>query len=142
MESLAPTLTLTIKLRFDLYQGKALYDSLKSYCKEESGELSDELSVWLIHFDQGIVIKTANKSYSSYRIALFELIVEGLNGTSISEQLSNLQELMIQECQRNIDEISIILPYKGLMPLMLCMFPALILLILNPILMEFMEALG
>ena len=139
MESLAPALSLTLHLRFDLQQGIALYDSLQNFCSEHDSDFSVFLKMWLYRYqnDQSSIEELEN--LSSYAKNLFNLIEEGLEGVPIFEKLGVLQFLMIEECKRNLDQAMILLPFKGLAPLMLLMFPSLFILLLSPIIKEFLE---
>lgn len=137
MESLAPSLRLTLKVRTDLQQGIALYDSIQNFCMGENSDFADEVNIRLLSFPKTAVLP--NQESSLYAQTLFDLIEEGLAGGPISERLKELEVHMIEECQRNIDEAAIILPYKGLLPLLLLMFPSLLILLLSPILTSFFE---
>lgn len=141
MESLAPTLKLALHVRLDLQQGTAIYDSLQNFCIDNQCELSTDLKLWLIQYDKGFESTEYAKHYSEYRKSLFDLLAEGLRGTGVSENLADLEKLMIQECRRQLEEACVLLPYKGLMPLMLFLFPAFLILILSPIFKQFMEVL-
>lgn len=141
MESLAPTLELAIHVRFDLQQGKGLRDSLETYCESKRCALSGFLRFWLAKQFKGENLELPKVS-TDYRKALFELFELGLSGVSILNRLKNLERDMIYECQRNVDEMAAKLPYKGLMPLMLLMFPSLLILIFSPIIEEFLRAIG
>ena len=109
---------------------------------ERNCDLSKDLCHWLYKFDQDLDTKSLPKHFSVFRRVLFDLLSEGLRGVAISEKLKELENLVTQECRRNLDEACLVLPYKGLAPLMLFMFPALILLILGPVMKEFMEVLN
>lgn len=141
MESVAPTLKLVIQTKFDLKQGLALYDSLQLQSQENT-EVGTDLKQYLYKFDQDLDIYTYPSHFSVYRKTLFNLFSEGLRGCAISEKLQELEQIITQECRRHLEESCVILPYKGLLPLMLLMFPALVILILGPILMEFLEVIG
>ncbi|MCB0391534.1 MAG: hypothetical protein KDD58_09590 [Bdellovibrionales bacterium] len=142
MESIAPTLNLIINLRFDLQQGVSLYDSLQNYSHKNSCQLSKDLTAWLYSYDHSLNNWQFPDGYSMYRRTLFDLLHEGLNGVSIVEKLIELENLVLKECHRNLEKLTLVLPYKGLLPLMLCMFPALILIVLGPVFYEFMEVLN
>ena len=140
MEYLAPTLKLTMFVRFEIKQGVSLYDSLQNFCRAENGDLVRDLKIWLCKYGQGESQIEITKA-SEYRKTLFHLFEDGLNGLSVYERLQQLEELMIEECKRNIQEMATLLPYKALLPLMFFMFPALLILLLTPIFYEFQEVL-
>ncbi|MCB9025667.1 MAG: hypothetical protein H6625_05075 [Bdellovibrionaceae bacterium] len=142
MESLAPSLSLTVHVRLDLQQGVAIYDSLQNFCNNDGNEIVSELKCWLFKYDHALELHIYPEEYSIYRRSLFDLLNAGLCGASVYEKLHELETSMIQECRRNLEEACILLPYRGLLPLMLFMFPGLLLLILGPVLKEFLEVLN
>ena len=150
MEHLTPIMQLTLHIHYDLKQGVSVYDSLLSFIQEDEGDvfqagkqdLSQFLEMYFINGKGEDLFQIENKKkYSIFGNALFLVIEEGLKGVSIVERIQDLEKSMIEECKRNIDRISVILPYKGLAPLMICLFPSLLLLVVAPVIQSFFEVI-
>lgn len=68
------------------------------------------------------------------RLYLLELLEASLNGQSIGRQLAELEEELLSACRDEIEEHVARLPLLSLIPLLLMIFPALMLLLLVPLL--------
>jgi hypothetical protein len=150
MEHLTPIMQLTLQIHYDLKQGISVYDSLLSFIQEdvkgkvqkEKSELSRFLEIHFLNInDETLIYNEEKNKYSIFGNALFLVIEEGLKGVSIVERIQDLEKSMIEECKRNIEKTAIVLPYKGLAPLMLCLFPSLLLLVVAPVIQSFYEVI-
>ena len=69
-------------------------------------------------------------------ISLFDLFRRGMSGEPIIPSLISLEEEMIQICHEDIETFATKLPFQLLMPIALFIFPALMLLVLGPMLSD------
>ena len=66
----------------------------------------------------------------------------GLTGLPIREVIIQLERELREECLRELDLAYRQMPFKALIPLLFFQFPALLLLVLGPIVKEFVFGIG
>ena len=138
MEGLAPSLVLIREVRSGIALGDAIIKILRSLTERASCPLRSELVELLLSFDKGERPKYQN-SLSAERCALLDLLYAGLEGAPISTSMAALEKEIILSCERQIEEHVALLPIQLLFPLMFFMLPALLILILGPVLFEIIE---
>ena len=142
MEDLAPPLILILYIKRSMESGKSVNEGLRNYLHEVKDEFSPVVLQWF-----GAVEKESDYEEllmgikSQYRKALLRLLFRGLKRESIYNALLNLEQETIQACQLEIDEKLTKLPYVLMIPVLFFQFPALLLLILGPLIQNFIESL-
>lgn len=85
--------------------------------------------------DPGIVLRELT---SPHRRILLGLLERGLRGEAISSALKDFESEVVQACRSDMDRHLALLPFKMMIPLMLLIFPSLMLLLFGP----FLDALS
>jgi hypothetical protein len=137
VENIAPPLTLVIEVKKHLSQGDSLVVGLEQFLRNRRDEFSLQLKRCWIK-DPFLMDLNSINCQSVFTKELLFLLSEGLNGSPILEKLNEIELMMIDDCLRQIDRHAIVLPYLGMLPIMLLMFPSLLLVILFPILEQFL----
>ena len=155
MVGLNPVLRCLMSIEDSLIRGDAVRDSLMQWLDQESRGSNHRRSSGGREFQREILEflrKTESNETTSfdacvlrcrtlYRQSLFVILMDGLRGNSILPRLRELRNEI--EAQLELDMKSHVdsLPLKMLAPLLLCMFPAFLILLLGPITQNFVEAL-
>jgi hypothetical protein len=143
MENMNPVLHLLIQLRLGLERGEALRPVLKKYLSQNATELTSSLLDWLTRLEKGQTVKLDLQNWQTpYRRATLNLIARGLRGESILAALSSLETDIILACEEELEQRAALLPLKCLVPLLLFQFPALLILILGPLLGQLLNSLN
>lgn len=136
MEDLAPPLRLTLSLRFDLERNLPVTAAIQNYvAKEREKEWRETVQMLLLQQQAGgspdVIIR---QQRSSYRRAIFSLILRGHRGEPIYSQLCQIEEEMLQASQEELEHFHLGLPIRTLLPLLLLQFPAFLILLIGPLL--------
>ncbi len=140
MESLISCLQWALRIRLALECGDSIRAAIGRNHKKSEFDL--KLQEWVFCLDQkGDATKILTR-VEIYERAFFELIRSGLSGNKIYEHLveyeKELKEKCLDEIQREID----LMPFKLMIPVLLFQFPAYLLLVMGPIVQQFLETLG
>jgi tight adherence protein C len=143
MESLAPPLAVLLHVRYGLSAGRSLRRLIKDVVmKSQLSNFELKLRRWWLAREAGSAL---NDDYwedqSLYRQALVQLLEQGLEGRSISEALKDLEEEIRRAMEEELNEFVAALPLKTLFPLLLLIFPSLMLLIFGPLVLKLMESM-
>lgn len=142
MEDLAPPLKLILYIKRSMESGKSINEGLKNYFQEIRDEFSPHVWGWYECVQKDLDVEAVLAGINSqYRKSLLRLLFRGLKKESIFEALLNLEHETIQACQLEIDEKLTKLPYVLMIPVLFFQFPALLLLILGPLIQNFIESL-
>lgn len=76
---------------------------------------------------------------SAHQRVLFDLLYQSVQGKSIFEPIQSLEQEMREASISELDTHLGKLPYKLMIPLLLLQFPALLLLILGPLIFHFLK---
>lgn len=142
-------LRLLMFLRISLVEGKSVKWAVEDFLKIEKGRDLLKFRKWLIHrnlatSDGGI---NQNQNYKNENAflwtaqeqALLYIIDRGLGGEPISNALRELETEMIENCRTDIERFASKLPVY-LMAVLACLaFPALMLLMIGPLLTDLMR---
>lgn len=142
MESLAPPLQLTLLVRTSIECGESVRIGIFKYIQCEQGEYVNQLRSWLVLYDQGAEeksLKLVRGIKSPYRRAVIDVLTQGLKGRSIYKNLIELEQEIKSAAERELAEYISLLPIKLLLPLLLFQFPAYLILILGPLIRQYME---
>lgn len=132
MENLSPSFEFLIYIRQKMEQGDSVKASLKMYCQKPSdSKFKTQVLSWVREFELAN-IKT--DGLNPYHRALKFIIYRGWLGEPILSSLKQLEEEYFNKSQQDIDSFAQKLSVLGLLPLLLLMFPSLVLLFLGPFL--------
>lgn len=134
MEDLSPTLYLLWDVKRSLEKGQSIQNGVKIYlAKKNNLEFYRLVEQWWqaqnhqpSHFDKSKIYMT--------RKYLFDILEVGLTGQSILETLKVYEKELIQNCEDEVQAHLARLPLILLFPLMGMIFPALMLLLIGPLL--------
>jgi hypothetical protein len=148
METMTPPLAVLLNIRWEMENGSSFRESLRLWFTEESpiGEIADFnqiLREWMVRktHDQDVTQLLASIE-SPYRRALFQIFARGWDGEPILEPLSELESELHQAADEELDGFIATLPFRAMMPLLLLQFPAYLLLLIGPMLLELTSAFG
>ncbi len=140
MESIAPPLKLILALRSGLERGESVRSSAQKYIATEDDELSRLVATWMLLKNQGSPTDVLFASLKSpHRRAVLMMVERGLAGETIYPTLSRLEEEVIAATNSELEEFVALLPIKMLIPLLFFQFPAFLLLLFGPLLLQFLE---
>ena len=140
MEGLSPGLNLLLRCRRAVDQGRPLSLAIKNFLQNETGEFPQQVFKWLSLFEQGQKTDPIlNQIKSSYRRQLLEVLERGLKREPIGNILVLLETEIHEACEEEIEKKLTDLPYQVMLPLLLFQFPAFLLLLLGPFLLQLIE---
>jgi hypothetical protein len=141
MEGLAPPLELLIVVKSALECGESVRTGIKKFLTSNQSEFAQIVSRWLFAMDQNAKPQDIVKSLSSsHRQALLRVLEQGLRGQTIMGLLVELEKEINDACAREIEQFIALLPIKLLVPLLLFQFPAYLILLLGPLIKQFLGA--
>lgn len=142
MENIAPPLVLISYIKKVIESGKSPREGIILYLSEETDEFSENVRMWFVDREQGKnSLQLSSLKISSHRKSLLQLLQRGLDKESIYQQLLLLESETLEACYQEINEKMTKLPYIMMIPILFFQFPALILLILGPLIQNFVESL-
>lgn len=138
MDGVNPCLALISEVRRAQEGGESVRVGLRRYAGGRD-LFAQQCGRWLLLFEKGgdpsIVMREIR---SPYRRILFGLLERGLRGEPISAALRDVEADIIQACRLEMDRHLALLPFRLMIPLLLLIFPALMLLLFGP----FLDALS
>lgn len=143
MEGLNPGLDLLLRCRRSIEQGKPLSTGIRSYIQNESGEFARQVLRWQYLIEQGQKTDSLLRTIKSpYRRQLLEILERGLKKEPIGSILQTLEVEIQEVCEQEIQNKLTDLPYLVMLPLLLLQFPAFLLLLLGPFLLQMLESMN
>lgn len=139
MEAVSPTLTLVLHLRESIESGQSLQAGLHQYIKSCDTSLGTHLRNWWIEKETGRAPDL--KEFNLYQKMTLNLIERSLRGEAVGAQLESLQTELLQACEMQVEEFVQTLPLRCLLPLMGLIFPAYLLILLGPLVENFLQTL-
>lgn len=137
MEDLSPTLLLLWDVKRSLEKGHSVQSGIKNYLsKKNDGIFQQQVEQWWLSQTNKASCFDKSKLYMT-RKCLLEILEIGLNGQSILEALRLYERELIQNCENEIQTHIAHLPLILMIPLMGMIFPALMLLLIGPLLFSF-----
>ncbi|MBX2988200.1 MAG: hypothetical protein KF802_09905 [Bdellovibrionaceae bacterium] len=134
MEGLNPALNLALTVRRSLEGGESTRAGLQAFAREK-GELAVFCRRWLERRDRGADhMALLRELPSMHRRTLFIVFERGLRGEPIHEALCDAEKEVLEACRLEMDRHLALLPFRMMIPLLLFLFPAVLLLILAPFL--------
>ncbi len=142
MEGVAPPLAVLLQVRHGLMAGRSVRVTLKKIIHGNgAGDFHTVLRKWWLEREAGGSGEEALLHAGSvYRQALLRLLAEGLEGASVLEALGELEREIRRAMESELEHFVAALPLRMLGPLILCIFPALMMLLFGPLVMKLMEA--
>ena len=137
MEHIVPSIQFIKNLRSELQKGRSVKDSVEACVMEESDEFHSKMQIWFLADRHQLRAELTWTSH--YQMNLLEILENGLLGAPIFENLESLQEEMEKEFERQWKAYLESLPAKLSLPLLLLFFPAYLILLFGPLLMQFLE---
>lgn len=128
-----------LEIRLQMENGISIAQSVKNYVEcYPADEFAKDLSLWLFARENG---KKFEKKLGFYRTTLLEILDRGLNGDPIMEYLKDLEKEIMEVCKEDMEKHLEKLPYICLVPLMLFQFPAFLLLLIGPLVLNLLNIL-
>ena len=139
MVPLAPPLKAVLEIRLQMENGISIAQSVKKYIQNNlQDEFAKELSLWLFARETG---QKFEKKLRFHRKILIEILSRGLRGDPIMEYLRDFEKEIIEICKEDLERHLERLPYICLVPLMLFQFPALLILLIGPLVLNLFNIL-
>lgn len=149
MEELNPALILVWEVRRSLEKGQSVREGVRGFLgragggrprkprsrmfpRPASGLFAEQVRIWW-HAQNSGAPGFDKSGLSPHRRHLLELLESGLRGHTISGPLLSLENELISACEREIQNHTAWLPLISLVPLLLLIFPALMILLLAPL---------
>lgn len=143
MEALAPPLNCVLQIIISLEGGMGNKAALLHYIQRNQDSFSKEVAEWLHLREQGGAFKEYRDAMDSiYRKTLLSIFNMGLEGHPILNSLKDVEVELIKVGRSEMDEYIRKLPIISLFPLLFLQFPALLILILYPLLNELIQGLN
>jgi hypothetical protein len=141
MESLNPTLKLIWQVKKSIEKGNSVRAGIKNYLVAETDQWKNVLSLWQINLEQGGDVKELVQSQKSpYRKQLLLVLEKGLKGEAILPILMQLEKETQEKVEMDLEEYTAKVPYILLLPLCLFLFPACLILMLGPFILQLMQS--
>ncbi len=138
MENIAPPLELLMEVRFQIEKGLPVKNGILSYINQNRKDPWRQfLLVWLKEIEQNRKFEIDSSKVSLQRKHCLMVLGRGLVGESIHPQICNLEEELFRSATAEVEEYIATLPIKSLIPLLFFQFPALLMMILGPLLSSF-----
>ncbi|MBC7743083.1 MAG: hypothetical protein H7061_12855 [Bdellovibrionaceae bacterium] len=133
MENLAPSLILLWDIKRSLERGQSISVGMKSFLsRKKENVFMDQVERWW-HSQMNADSQFDKRQLSLTRKYLLEILEQGLKGQAILENLKSYESELILSCEEEIQTHIAKLPLILLIPLMGMIFPALMLLLIGPL---------
>lgn len=143
MEGLAPPLKCLLEIETRLQNGESVRAGLQKYLELDVDSFTEDVRQMYFAYEQGRSASEVIHSVESlYRVALLEVLLQGLEGQPILSRLQELKVEIMDACESEIKEVLALLPLKLLVPLLLFQFPAFLLMLFGPIMRHLIGELG
>lgn len=128
-------------LQYQLESGYSIREGLRSYLQsKDSDPFIISVNDWFFNMENQKDVSFWTESQGSiFERMLFQLMTRGLQGEGVSQFLNDLELEVHLSIQQQIDQHIAVLPLKMLFPLLGLIFPALLILIMGPILLQFLK---
>lgn len=143
METLAPPLNCVLQIIASLERGLGVKSALLNYIQKNKDSFSRQVSEWLKLKEQGGLAKEYKNDISSvHRRTLLSVFDMGLEGLPILDHLKELEVELLKIGRSELDIYIKRLPIISLFPLLFLQLPALLIIILCPVLDELLVGLS
>lgn len=143
MDNLAASYIFVEHLRYGLESGDTPAITIKKFVREERTEFGSLLEKWLV-MSQSENYRGGEfqKSLSLYRKSIFDLLDLSKTGVSIIDPLKSMEKEMVQICENDLQKHLDKLPFQLMIPMLFLQFPAVLLLVIGPLLLQFLAEVG
>ena len=143
MEALAPSLKCILEIQGSLKGGCGVKTALWNYVRRNDDSFSQQVFEWLRLKEQGGPAKEYRDGVASvYRKTLLSIFDMGLEGLPIIERLEEIEGELLKVSRSELDQYIKRLPFLSLLPLLCFQLPALLLIVLSPVLDELFRGLN
>lgn len=141
MENISPTLELILYLKNGIESGVSARTTMVQYCQNHTGQWPQVISKWMMKREAGadsnkLILQMCTQPLQQ---ALMRLIDRALRGEPVYPAVLQLQVEIVEVGENEIELFLQTLPLKMLLPLLFFHFPAFLILLLGPLLLEFMR---
>lgn len=138
MENISPTLELILHVKSGIESGSSARTALIEYCQKYHGTWSQRISKWMMKREAGgqsakIIMETCPHPLQQ---SIMRLLDRAMRGEPIYQALVQMEAEIIEKGENEIELFLQTLPLKMLLPLLFLYFPAFLILLLGPLLME------
>lgn len=133
MEHLAPPYQFILELIYELESGGTVRAAVKKYVEVHQNEFCLILKHWMHRQQYGDQTLVVPELKSSYQKAIWDLLQLSQQGVSLLGPLYEVEKELRFVCEEKLEQHLSTLPYKMLIPLLFFQFPALLLLLLGPL---------
>ncbi len=136
MEHLAPPYQFTLDLLYELESGGTARSAVKKYTTQFQNEFCLMLRHWLRLQEFGELVIAEPIFKSSYQKAIWDLLMLSQQGVSLIVPVRELELELRFVCEEQLEQHLATLPYKLMIPLLFLQFPALMVILLGPLLAQ------
>jgi hypothetical protein len=136
MEHLAPPYQFTLDLLYELESGGTARSAVKKYTTHFQNEFCLMLRHWLRLQEFGELVIAEPTFKSSYQKAIWDLLMLSQQGASLVIPVRELELELRFVCEEQLEQHLATLPYKLMIPLLFMQFPALMVILLGPLLAQ------
>ena len=142
MEHLAPPYQFTLDLLYELESGGTARSAVKKYTTHFQNEFCLILKHWLRVQEFGELVIKEPIFKSSYQKAIWNLLMLSQQGVSLIVPLRELELELRFVCEEQLEQHLATLPYKLMIPLLFLQFPALMVILLGPLLAQLLTEMA
>ncbi len=142
MENISPSLLLLLDVRAALENGTSVRTGVLHFLKNHHESFAESVSTWLLKLDQGQETQSLLVKLHPCRRTLLILLEKGIKGVPILNQIAELEAEIVRSCEAELEEQIQKLPIKLMIPVLFLMFPAYLILLLGPILLNIFNQLN
>ena len=137
MEALAPPLRLVQVVRYHVECGESVRQGLKEYLNQSPDDFREQILAWLQLIERGCCTQDyMRKIKSTVRRQIITVLERGVMGDPILPILISLEEELVERSLSEIESFLGQLPFRMMLPLLFFLFPAYLVLLLGPLLMQ------
>lgn len=144
MKNIAPSLILLWEVKRSLEKGQSVRIGIRNYLnRAEVCNFKNQIEFWWARqnnphffkneFSNSNELVTSTSNFNLRRLYLLETLEMGLKGNSILNTLNSLESELISSCESEIQNHLSQLPLKAMIPLMLFIFPSMMMLLIVPL---------
>ncbi len=136
MEHLAPPYQFALDLLYEIESGGTARSAVKKYTAQFNNEFCLMLKHWLRLQEFGELVVSEPTFKTSYQKAIWDLLMLSRQGVSLYLPVKELEVELRFVCEEELEQHLATLPYKLMIPLLFLQFPALMVILLGPLLAQ------
>ncbi|MBK9293598.1 MAG: type II secretion system F family protein [Oligoflexia bacterium] len=134
-------LIIVSETRFNMHLGLSLKISLKKALENKTDDLSKTLKIWQLRLEAGQNFNEVTQSYpflldSAPKRAFISILKSGFNGSPTDTVLNDLELELERQIENDFEKYLQLLPIKLMLPLALLILPAVVLLLITPLIIN------